>query len=101
MSKPDTRRRPKKAPASTTLIVRLDLESKEFLTSAAGLRHVSVSDYVRLVTVAQARKEVLAAHEQTIALTADEQLAFWKALDEPTQLTPAQRRLSSLMRGES
>jgi uncharacterized protein (DUF1778 family) len=82
-------------------MVRLDEESKTFLTKAAKLRGVSVSDYVREVTVGQARREVLAAREQTIALTAEEQLAFWNALNEPARLTEAQRRLGKLMRGES
>jgi hypothetical protein len=50
--------------------------------------------------VYQARKEVLAACEQTIALTPEEQLAFWTALSETSQLTPAQKCLGELMRGE-
>jgi uncharacterized protein (DUF1778 family) len=82
-------------------MVRLDREGKAFLTQAAELRRVSVSDYVRQVTVAQARKEVLAAREQTISLAPEEQLAFWNALNAPPTLTDAQRRLGALMRGES
>jgi uncharacterized protein (DUF1778 family) len=83
------------------LMVRLDDQSKDYLTRAAELRRISVSDYVRTVTVAQARREVLAAGEQTLALTPDEQQAFWKALNETPTLTDAQRRLGSMMRGES
>jgi uncharacterized protein (DUF1778 family) len=82
-------------------MVRLDAESKEFLTRAAELRRVSVSDYVREVTVAQARKEVLAAREQTLCLTPEEQQAFWNALNAPVVLTDSQRRLGALMRGGS
>jgi uncharacterized protein (DUF1778 family) len=85
----------------TSLMVRLDEESKAFLTRAAKLRRISVSDYVRDVTVAQARREVRAARGQILSLTADEQLAFWTALSETPQLTDSQRRLGSLMRGES
>jgi uncharacterized protein (DUF1778 family) len=81
-------------------MVRLDDRSKGYLAQAAQLRGISVSDYVRTVTVAHAQKEVEAARQQTIALTADEQLAFWTALSEPARLTPAQRRLGALMRGE-
>jgi uncharacterized protein (DUF1778 family) len=81
-------------------MVRLDGDSKAVLAEAAGLRRVSVSDYVRTVTVAQARREVRAAREQIIGLTADEQLAFWTALSEPPVLTEPQRRLGRLMRGE-
>ncbi len=101
MAKARTPRQAKGARRPSPLMVRLDEESKAFLTQAAELRRVSVSDYVREVTVAQARKEVLAAREQTLALTPEEQLAFWEALNAPPTLTDAQRRLGSLMRGES
>lgn len=91
----------KKPRKPSPLMVRLDDESKTFLTQAAELRGISVSDYVRTVTVAQARKEVLAAREQMIRLSPEEQLAFWNALNEPRKLTAAQRRLGATMRGES
>ncbi len=90
----------KSKPASP-LMVRLDQESKSVLAAAASLRRVSVSDYVRSVTVAQAQREVRAARDQTIALAPAEQLAFWNALDQPATLTLAQRRLGELMRGKS
>lgn len=82
------------------LMVRLDEESKACLTQAAELRRISLSDYVRAVTVAQARREVLAAREQTLAMAADEQVAFWNALNETPKLTAAQRRLGATMRGD-
>ncbi len=97
---PAQKRRPAPAPASP-LMVRLDHDSKACLQEAAKLRQVSVSDYVRLVTVAQARREVLAARDQTIRMTPEEQLAFWNALHEPVKLTPAQRKLRAVMRGEA
>ena len=80
-------------------MVRLDGTSKAALQEAARLRGISVSDYVRTVTVAQARREVDAARQQVISLTAEEQLAFWRALQEPGQLTRAQRQLGRIMRG--
>jgi uncharacterized protein (DUF1778 family) len=86
-------------PAS--LMVRLDRASKEALAQAAELRKISISDYVRTVTAAQARKEVAAAQSQTISLTPDEQLAFWQALDAPGKLTPRQKKLGKIMRGET
>jgi uncharacterized protein (DUF1778 family) len=87
--------------AASPLMVRLDEESKRCLADAAGLRGISVSDYVRTVTVSQAQREVRAAGEQTIAMTPDEQLRFWNALDQTPKLTPAQRRLGAIMRGRS
>jgi uncharacterized protein (DUF1778 family) len=85
---------------ASALMVRLDAESKHALAAAAELRRISVSDYVRTVTVSQARREVVSAREQTILLSPDEQLAFWQALQAPVKLTPAQRRLGSMMRGD-
>jgi uncharacterized protein (DUF1778 family) len=90
----------KKPRASNSLMVRLDDASKQALARAAELRGISVSDYVRTVTVAQARREVQAARGQAISLTAEEQLAFWNALNEPPRLTPRQKQLGKLMRGE-
>jgi uncharacterized protein (DUF1778 family) len=100
MPTPSRRRSPTRTPAARSLMVRLDSDSKECVIQAARLRGISLSDYVRTVTVSQARREVLAAREQTLALTPEEQLAFWKALAEPPPLTQAQRRLGALMRGE-
>ncbi len=84
---------------ASPLMVRLDVESKQALTAAALLRRISISDYVRTVTVVQARREVASAREQTILLSTDEQLAFWQALNAPKKLTFAQKRLGATMRG--
>lgn len=88
-----------KKAAVSPLMVRLDEESKHALADAAKLRRISVSDYVRTVTVAQARREVASARDRTILLTPDEQLAFWQALNAPAKLTPAQKRLGAILRG--
>lgn len=94
-----TKRTKAAASKPSPLMVRLDAESKQALADAAELRRISVSDYVRTVTVAQARREVAGARDQTVRLTPDEQLAFWQALQSPAKLTPAQKRLGALMRG--
>jgi uncharacterized protein (DUF1778 family) len=86
---------------SSQLMVRLDEDSKSYLTRAAALRKVSLSDYVRMVTVAQARREVRQAEQTTISLTPEEQLAFWNALDGAAKLTEAQRELGRIIRGEA
>ena len=82
------------------LMVRLDAESKQALAEAAELRRISVSDYVRTVTVAQARREVASARDQTLLLSAEEQLSFWLALQTPVKLTSTQKRLRTLMQGK-
>jgi uncharacterized protein (DUF1778 family) len=86
---------------SSQLMVRLDEDSKYYLTNAAELRKVSISDYVRMVTVAQARREVTQAEQTTISLTPEEQLEFWNALNGTPKLTKAQRELGRTMRGEA
>jgi uncharacterized protein (DUF1778 family) len=85
---------------SSQLMVRLDEESKSCVVRAAELRKVSVSDYVRMVTVAQARREVDQAGQNTISLTPEEQLEFWSALSASPKLSQAQRELGQTMRGE-
>ena len=97
MAKSNSKRRTPKA--TSPLMVRLDERSKSALAKAAKLRQVSVSDYVRLVTVPQAEREVEAEEQQTILLSPAEQLAFWQALQSPPKLTPAQKELGRLMRG--
>ncbi|HTU93934.1 MAG TPA: DUF1778 domain-containing protein [Gemmataceae bacterium] len=101
MAKRPSRSSAGKATSSRSLVVRLDEESKLFLTRAAELRHISVSDYVRAVTIAQARREVRDAEQQIITLSPEAQLAFWNALNEPVHLTEAQKQLGALMRGLS
>lgn len=88
------------ANATTTLMVRLDQSSKTSIATAAKMRRISISDYVRSVTVTQAEREIQQADQQTIGLAPAEQLAFWNALNEPVELTAAQQRLAALMRGE-
>jgi len=100
MAKSPSSKQPAKNAKSRSLMVRLDDESKAYISKAAKLRGLGMSEYVRIVTVSQARREVLAAREQTISLSPEEQLAFWNALNEKPKLTEAQRHLGAIMRGE-
>jgi len=99
-AKPAKKKKNGRPPAASPLMVRLDAESKAYLAQAAELRRLSVSDYVRTVTVPQARREVESARHETIVLSADEQLAFWNALQATPRLTPAQKELGAVMRGK-
>jgi len=65
---------------NSSLMVRLDEESKVLLTAAAELRCISVSDYFRSIVIGQATRELAAAQAHSIAMTPDEQLSFWNAL---------------------
>ncbi len=82
-----------------TLNMRLDRASKDAVASAAASRGLKISEYVRVVLVTQARREVESAGQQLLALTPDEQRAFWHALHQPPRPTARQRRLGRLMRG--
>ena len=88
-------------PKSVNLMVRLDPAGKAVIERAAARRHLSTSDYLRTVVVAQADKELRQAQENTIALTPSEQEAFWSALQADVGLTPKQRNLGRLMRGDT
>lgn len=88
----------KKRSESSTLMVRLDRKSKAALAKAAKLRRISISDYVRQVTVPQAEREIQAEEQQVILLSPAEQLEFWQALQAPPRRTPAQQELGRLMR---
>jgi uncharacterized protein (DUF1778 family) len=101
MRKPPISKKTRTAKTASPLMVRLDNESKRSLVEAAGLRRITVSDYVRTVIVPQAKREVRAARELVVALTPEEQLLFWNALSKTPDLSPAQRRLGVTMRGES
>lgn len=84
---------------TANVMLRMDQSSKKVLTRAATLRGVSMSDYVRQVVLAQARRELDEARSRTISLSAAEQHEFWVALQAPVKLTKRQRELSRVMRG--
>ena len=86
---------------TSSLMVRMDEESKAVLVAAAELRQISVSDYVRSVMVQQASRELAAAESKTIGMTPSEQLHFWNALAKPPKLTKAQKELGAIMRGKA
>ena len=85
---------------ATTLQARLDPQSKRAVEEAAKLRHVGLSDYVRIVLVSSAKREVAQAKNQVLQMTADEQERFWLALQTPVKPTKAQRELGKIMRGD-
>jgi uncharacterized protein (DUF1778 family) len=84
----------------TTLQARLDPKSKQIVAQAAKLRNIGLSDYIRLILVPTAKKEVEQAKNQVLQLTAEEQERFWMALQAPAKLTKSQRKLSKIMQGD-
>ena len=97
--RPPSKGRRVKPQKSANLMIRLDPASKRMVKRVAALRGVSASDYVRNLIVAGARKEWVELERSTILLNPSDQLAFWRALNDPVSLTPAQRRLGRLMAG--
>ena len=86
--------------ATTTLQARLDPQSKRAVEEAAKLRHVGLSDYIRLVLVPTAKREVAQAKNNVLQMTADEQERFWLALEAPAKPSEAQSELGKIMRGD-
>ncbi len=84
----------------TTLQVRLDPKNKKAIIEAAKLRHVGLSDYIRLVLVPTARREIELAKNRILQMTADEQERFWHALQAPGKPTEKQRALGKIMQGD-
>jgi uncharacterized protein (DUF1778 family) len=81
------------------MMVRLDRTGKQLVQRVAELRGVSTSDYVRTVVLANARRDIMEAERNIVALSVDEQLAFWGALNQSVDLTRAQRRLAETIQG--
>jgi uncharacterized protein (DUF1778 family) len=82
------------------LQTRLSPRAKRSIEQAAKLRRLSISEYLRQVLVPMAEREVQGSKHNVIEMTPDEQLALWRALHEPAKLTPAQKRLSRMMKGQ-
>jgi len=83
-----------------TIQARIQPENKEIIVKAAKLRDIPLSDYIRSVTLEQARKEVASQENLILQLTAEEQLNFWQAIDNEPVLTKKQKELGKLMKGE-
>ncbi|MBN2718933.1 MAG: DUF1778 domain-containing protein [Deltaproteobacteria bacterium] len=86
--------------ATTTLQARLDPDSKRAVEEAARLRHVGISDYIRLVLVQTAKREVEASEKRILQMTADEQERLWDALQASASPSPAQQKLGKIMQGD-
>src|SRR5260370_36523203 len=81
-----------------TLLVRVDRRSKSLLRKAAAARGLSISDYVRSRVVPLARQDLIDAATGVLKLSRDDQVALWRALQNPRPPTPAQRALGKLIR---
>jgi len=88
----------KDGPRSESLLVRVDRSSKALLRKAAAACGLSVSDYVRSRVVPLARQDLLEADTGVLKLSRDDQIALWRALQNPRPPTAAQRALGKLIR---
>ncbi len=92
-----------RAPARTSkirdesLLVRVDRRSKALLRKAATAKGLSVSDYVRSRVVPLARQDLIEADTGVMKLSRDDQVALWRALQNPRPPTAAQRALGRLI----
>ena len=83
---------------NANLLVRFDQGGKSLVLRAAGLRGLSLSDYVRTRILPLARQDVDEAETGVLRLAKQDQIAFWQALQHPPAPTRAQRALGKLVR---
>jgi uncharacterized protein (DUF1778 family) len=81
-----------------SLLVRVDRRSKALLRKAAAGKGLSVSDYVRSRVMPLAQQDVIEADTGVLKLSRDDQIALWRALQNPPAPTSAQRALGKLIR---
>ena len=89
---------PKDQVRDESLLVRVDRRSKALLRKAAAAKGLSVSDYVRSRVVPLARQDIVEAETGVLRLSRDDQVALWRALQNPPSPTAAQRALGKLIR---
>ena len=83
-----------------SVVLQLDEKSMFVLVEAANIRRVSVAEYVRTIAVAHAKAELADSNQHEIAMTAGEQLKFWRILQRAPKVSESQHELGKLMRGE-
>ena len=80
------------------LLVRFDNRAKAIVKRAASFRGLSMSDYVRSRIVPLAQRDLEEATTGVLRLSREDQIALWKALQQPRKLTRAQKALGRLVR---
>ncbi len=86
-------------PAKTAnVLIRVDAKNKARIRRAAELSGLSVSDYVRSRISGIAERDIEEAETGVLRLNRADQLALWKALQNPPPLSKAQRALGALIR---
>ncbi len=83
---------------SANVLVRFDAKRKAKVRRAAELRGLSVSDYVRSRIVDIAERDLEEARTGVLRLRREDQVALWRALQNPPPPSRAQRALGALVR---
>jgi uncharacterized protein (DUF1778 family) len=91
-------RRRVKAAKDANLLVRFDRGAKVLVQRAAHLRGSTVSDYVRSKILALAKQDIEEASFGVLRLPKADQIAFWRALQDPSAPTEAQKKVGRLVR---
>ncbi len=86
-------------PAKTAnVLIRFDAKRKAKIRRAAELSGLSLSDYVRSRIVGIAERDIEEAETGVLRLKREDQIALWRALQNPPPPTKAQRALGKLIR---
>lgn len=84
----------------TSLLVEIDDQSWQQLTLAAKVRGVSLSEHIGEILRSVSEEIHLSVTDNVAISNPDDQRIFLEALEENPELTPAQRKLGAMMRGE-
>lgn len=83
---------------TANVLIRFDAKRKAKIRRAAELRGLSLSDYVRTRIVSIAERDLEEAQTGVLRLAREDQVALWRALQNPPPPTRAQRALGRLIR---
>jgi uncharacterized protein (DUF1778 family) len=80
---------------TANVLIRIDAKRKARLRRAAELCGLNLSDYVRSRIIGIAERDLEEAETGVLRLRREEQVAMWRALQDPPRPTKAQRPLKA------
>jgi uncharacterized protein (DUF1778 family) len=83
---------------TANVLIRFDAKRKARVRRAAEACGLSLSDYVRSRIIGIAERDLEEAQTGVLRLKREEQVAMWRALQNPPRPTKAQRELGALVR---
>lgn len=86
------------AAKTANVLIRFDAKRKARVRRAAELRGLTVSDYIRTRIDSIVDRDLEEAETGVLRLSREDQIALWRALQNPPPPTKQQRELGALIR---